>query len=156
MFNDWDISSLWVQTVHQQTAVSCQRRGQALQPGLLLILVALIVEIYRHGLLGEFRGGAESQVCGKFAFDWCRSLELIVDLNADTSTSFFELCWDIGRPLCSVGPDLTHLQQERGDDRDERTRQMDDGFDSWQLKLQYVTYSICIKMSTNYKGYVIH
>lgn len=111
---DWDVSSLEVQTVHEQTAVPGQWGAQTLK--LPLILVPFIAVTGQHSSPGqsELRRRAESQLRGQFALNRCRALELIVDLNADTSACFFELRRDIGRPLRSMSPDLSYLWGESG------------------------------------------
>lgn len=136
VFNDWDIASLWVQTVQFQTPVSGQRSVTALQPGLLLFLVPLIVEIDRHCPLGQGEFRVEPQIRGQFALNWRCALELVGDLNANTSTSLFELRWDICRPLCGMSTDLSHLQVVREKERRKQTGQRETrGWRVWFLNL---------------------
>lgn len=113
VFDDGDVPPLGVQTVGDQPAVPGRRDLQALQSSLPLAVPPLVGEVDRNCSLGQGELGrrAQPQVCGQFALDGSGALELVVDLHAHASPSLFELCGDVGRPLCRVGSDLSHLQE---------------------------------------------
>lgn len=111
MLNDWNVSSLRAMAVQEQAAVSDWRRWWVLQSGVPLVPLPLVGEVDRGvPRQGQLRGRAEPQLWGQFALYGSGTLELIVDLHADSTARFLELCWDVGLPLCSMGSNLPHLQ----------------------------------------------
>lgn len=56
----------------------------------------------------------DSELSRELSFDGGSPLELVIDLHAQASSGFFELCGDVGCPLCSMGSEFPYLQQQEG------------------------------------------
>lgn len=108
------VGVVWTQAVHVEAAVSGQAarhrtEGQSHIRGSVSVFVHVSRQrpLARGHFLADRR--VDAQLGGQLALDGGGALELVIDVNAESSPGLLELCRHVCRPLGSVSSELTDL-----------------------------------------------
>lgn len=112
------VGVLWTQAIHVEAAVSGQAAHHGTEgEGHAGGSVSVLVQVRRQRPLarGHFLAerGVDAQLGGQLALDGGGALELVIDVNAESSPGLLELCGHVCRPLCGVSSELPHLPTDK-------------------------------------------